>query len=439
VSDGSNVIAATQGEIVILDLQSRRERILAEGDGVKYRPLWSADASRIVYLVGRSFAAPPNIRIVSLQSGKILDEYTLSGPIVSYDWDRSSSARDFIVSYVGGGEEGASRGTPIAHVRDDSFVISLGSGTPGPWSQARDGTLVWVEGGSAPFVWVSSADQQSARKLLTLTTTDVLAFGKVDTVAWRNSRGEDLNGSLLYPPDYVAGKKYPLIADVYPFPGPKGWMNPLGGNQAWASAGYVVFKPGPRAPHSAPNCSGSASFCEAGRGPGAWDVTVDDVMSGVSDLIRRGLVDADRMCLFGHSNGGGVANYLVTRTDKFKCAVVVAPVLPNWTGTVLLWGDGISLMADLAGAKLWEDPSAYVKLSAIFRADKVKTPMLIADGDNDGSFLLGSIELYNVLRAAGANVTLLRYPDQGHAFTGDALRDFWRREMDFFATYLQAR
>ena len=94
-------------------------------------------------------------------------------------------------------------------------------------------------------------------------------------------------------------------------------------------------------------------------------------------------------------------------------------------------------MADLAGAKLWDDPSAYVKLSAVFRAGKVKTPMLLADGDDDGDFLLGSIEMYDVLRAAGADVTLLRYPGQGHVLTGAALKDFWRREAAFLAAYLK--
>ena len=216
-------------------------------------------------------------------------------------------------------------------------------------------------------------------------------------------------------------------------------MSPLSGNQAWASAGYMVFKPQPRAPHSTPNCSGSSSFCQAGRGPSGWDVTVDDVMSGIDDLARRGLIDPDRMCVYGHSNGGGVAQYLVTRTDRFKCAVILAPVLPNWTGSALLSLDTIGLMADMAGAKLWEDPSAYVKLSGIFRADKVKTPILLAAGDDDGLFLLGSIELYNVLRSAGAKVTFLRYPGQGHAFTGDALHNFWRREMAFFAAHLNER
>jgi dipeptidyl aminopeptidase/acylaminoacyl peptidase len=132
-----------------------------------------------------------------------------------------------------------------------------------------------------------------------------------------------------------------------------------------------------------------------------------------------------------------VVDYLVTRTDAFKCAVAVAPVLPNWLGTSFLWYNSLGLMSRLAGATPWKNPEAYVKLSAVLHADKVKTPMLLADGDEDGAFLLGSIEMYNALRAAGGNVTLLRYPNQGHVLTGAALHDFWRREMAFFATYLK--
>ena len=84
-----------------------------------------------------------------------------------------------------------------------------------------------------------------------------------------------------------------------------------------------------------------------------------------------------------------------------------------------------------------EDPKAYAELSAVFQLNKAKTPMLLADGDDDGDFLLDTIEMYNGLRSEGVDVTLLRYPDQGHGFTGPAMTDFWRREMAFFDRYLK--
>jgi dipeptidyl aminopeptidase/acylaminoacyl peptidase len=94
------------------------------------------------------------------------------------------------------------------------------------------------------------------------------------------------------------------------------------------------------------------------------------------------------------------------------------------------------MLMEWAGVGLREDPSAYEKLSAVFHLNRVKTPMLLADGDDDGDFLLDTIEMYNGLRSAGVDVTLLRYPDQGHGFNGAAMTDFWGREMGFFRQYL---
>jgi len=149
----------------------------------------------------------------------------------------------------------------------------------------------------------------------------------------------------------------------------------------------------------------------------------------------EGIVDADRMCLYGFSSGSGVVNYLVTRTGRFKCAVSVAPALSDWIRRAL-FETNASWVSDWAGVSLWDDPAAYVKLSAVYRTHLVTTPMPLAVGDHDIDCLLDSIEMYNGLRVAGREVTLLRYPGQGHGFSGEALHDFWQRETAFFSSYL---
>jgi len=45
---------------------------------------------------------------------------------------------------------------------------------------------------------------------------------------------------------------------------------------------------------------------------------------------------------------------------------------------------------------------------------------------------------FTASRRFGHDVILLRYRDQGHGFTGEAMKDFWDREMAFFAKYLKA-
>jgi dipeptidyl aminopeptidase/acylaminoacyl peptidase len=114
----------------------------------------------------------------------------------------------------------------------------------------------------------------------------------------------------------------------------------------------------------------------------------------------------------------------------------VAPALPNWIGAPLLAPTSWQLLSDWAGVDVLTDPGAYVDLTATFRARQVNTPILLAAGDRDGMFLLGAIEMYNALRFADKEVTLLRYPDQGHVFTGEGLRDLWERQMAFFHRYL---
>jgi len=229
-----------------------------------------------------------------------------------------------------------------------------------------------------------------------------------------------------------------LIVDAYPgiANGFKGSV--MLGNQSWASMGYAVFFPNARAPHLYQTFFKGAAFDHAGQGARGWNVAVDDVESGIDELVRRGIVDANRIALYGFSNGGGVANYLVTRTARFHCAVSVAGALSDWIRPVLLRTDSPVPMW-LGGITPWSDPEEYVQLSAVFRLDKVTTPILLADGDDDGEFLLDTIEMYNGLRWFDRDVTLLRYPGQGHGFTGAALEDFTKRRNAFFDGCLNIR
>jgi dipeptidyl aminopeptidase/acylaminoacyl peptidase len=165
-------------------------------------------------------------------------------------------------------------------------------------------------------------------------------------------------------------------------------------------------------------------------------VAVDGVLSGVDELIRLGIVDQDRMCLYGFSNGGAMVNQLVTRTNRFKCAISVAAALSaDWSSNFFM--ETLSNFApEIAGGTPWEELQVYMDLSAIYHLDKVATPILLADGDDDGPCLIGSIEMYNGLRWLGKDVTFLRYPGQAHGFTGTAMEDFWNRENTFLDKYL---
>jgi dipeptidyl aminopeptidase/acylaminoacyl peptidase len=324
----------------------------------------------------------------------------------------------------------------VADLRPDSQELTnvrkAGSAYDGTNDSA--GGLIWVDADEAVQYLARSANQPS--KLFGF-RREGLEFGREETVTWTNSRGEMLKGSLLYPVGYVAGRRYPLIVDAYPITHADGWMDSMESNQTWAAAGYVVFMPGERAPHVWMNAADKA-FGAEGKGPDGFKVGLDDLLSGVDALAVRGVIDPDRMCLYGHSNGGGAASYFVTMTDRFKCAVVAAPASTNWVGWAL-WTTGGRSAINMAsgGYDISRDPEDFIKMSAVFSLYRSKTPMLIGCGDDDPT-LVDAIGVYNAVRDAGVPVTFVRYPSQGHVLTGDAMQDFWSRQMAFFATYLQA-
>ncbi len=201
--------------------------------------------------------------------------------------------------------------------------------------------------------------------------------------------------------------------------------------------GYMIFMPNHRAPHIWENNLKGRAYNLAGFGPQGIRVSVDDVLSGVDYLIDQGLVDPQRMALYGFSNGAYAVSYLVTYTDRFKCAIAVSGSYYNPFFTRFGYNDE-ALSKDLFGIEPWDDPQGYATLSPVTRLDHVVTPMLLAMGDlEDYVRIFNSIQLFNGLRSLDRNVTLLRYPDQGHGFTGPALKDFKERALDFIDKHLK--
>jgi dipeptidyl aminopeptidase/acylaminoacyl peptidase len=314
-----------------------------------------------------------------------------------------------------------------------SFIRPLELG--GEWVEDRAGNVLSVD--LARNLVTQSPRAKKAVRVYAF-RKDELKLGVEVPLDWRNTHGDALSAAFLLPQDYIPGHRYPLIVDAYPLQGPHEWMHSMGGNQTWAAAGYVVFKPGERAPHVLTNGSSNPSFAARGKGPGGFEVALDDVLSGVDELARRGFIDPSRMCLYGHSNGGSTVSYLVSMTNRFKCAVVAAPAAADWLlPAVLQTSARAAVNAASGGMDFNKDINDFTKMSAVFQLYKSKTPMLIVCGDNDRS-LVDAISVYNAVRDTGTQVTLVRYPDQGHVLTGSAMVDFWHRQMDFFGKYLQA-
>jgi len=157
-------------------------------------------------------------------------------------------------------------------------------------------------------------------------------------------------------------------------------------------------------------------------------------------------VDADRIGIQGQSWGGYQVAYLVTRTNMYRAAMAGAAVT-NMTSAYggIRWGTGISRMSQYEqsqsriGANLWQHRDLFIQNSPLFYADKISTPLLLMNNDNDGAVpWYQGIELFTALRRLDKPVWMLNYNGDEHNLEKWPNRiDLSIRMMQFFDYYLK--
>jgi dipeptidyl aminopeptidase/acylaminoacyl peptidase len=177
--------------------------------------------------------------------------------------------------------------------------------------------------------------------------------------------------------------------------------------QSLVAAGYAVIMPNPR---------GSVGYGEefARRVIGDWGgQDYFDLMACVDDMVRRGRADENRLFVGGYSYGGYMTSWIVGQTDRFKAAVVGAPV----TNLISEFAssDISTYLGDIAGGDPWRNREMFIERSSVSHADKVKTPVFIHVSEGDLRTPVGqSDELFVSLRFLGKEVEYVRYPGGSH-------------------------
>jgi dipeptidyl aminopeptidase/acylaminoacyl peptidase len=442
--DGTQVVAVAlqdrslegwgpeDSDLCLFDVASGRRSCIGAGSGQKRLPRWSPDGQAIAYVGGAKFV-PQSVYIVRLASG-VRENVTASLDRPAYEFDWSPDGRSLHVAYQDGLE------TPIArvdleggkHTRIESNNVWPGGF--GGFVERLPAWRQWPDGNSAQRIRVLEDVDSLPRTVAELKEAGPSPGIHQQVIRWKNSRGDEIEGLIVTSPASRAGRA-PLLVNAY---GGQWNVPPYRDEVRLANNGFLVFLPNHRAPHMWMNVTKNPAYDGAASGPQGIDLLHDDIMSGVDTLIARGLVDSTRMCVYGHSNGGLSALYLLMRTARFRCASVAAPATADWP-TMFFVGGGAGIDTYMHGATPWSDPGVYVALSPVYHSDQMTTPLLLSVGDDDQVLLLATIGLYNGLRYLGRSVTLLRYAGQGHQLEGAAKDDFERRQLAFFREHLVAR
>ena len=238
---------------------------------------------------------------------------------------------------------------------------------------------------------------------------------KVEAIQWKGEDGVEVEGILVYPVDYVKGKKYPLIVRTHGGPmstdqyGIGGWSNyyPVA-----AAKGYVVLSP---------NYRGSIGYGDEflrDMVGSYFNQSHLDVMAGVDYLIDKGIVDESKMVKVGWSAGGHMTNKIITFTDRFKAASSGAGAI-NW---ISMYGQSDTRIyrTPWFGGTPWEKDApidVYWNSSPLKDIWKVKTPTIIFVGQNDDRVPPPqSIELFRALKSNGVPTQLYVAPREPHGW-----------------------
>lgn len=240
--------------------------------------------------------------------------------------------------------------------------------------------------------------------------------------------GKKAQGFLVKPPDFEAGKKYPLIYLIHG--GPQGmWSDDFHyrwNTSMFAAPGYVV---------AAVNFRGSKGYgqawCDAvskdwGGGP------YKDLMAGLDYVLDAyTFIDKEKIAAAGASYGGFMINWIAGHTGRFKALVSHDGVFDQrsmYGGTEELWFPEWEF-----GGTPYENPELYEKWSpSTYAANfaKYKTPILIIHGQHDFRVpVTQGMQLFTAMQRMGVPSRLLYFPDETHFVTKPQNAKLWWSEV----------
>ncbi len=198
----------------------------------------------------------------------------------------------------------------------------------------------------------------------------------VEAITYEARDGKKIRGFITIP---NSKPPYPLV--VMPHGGPFVGENPSFDEwaQMLANRGFMVLQPQYRGSRYFGMDFYKTAFINGGQGGYQMQ---DDKDDGALYLVDKGLVDPNRMMMFGWSYGGYASLIAAARTPQIYQCVIAGATVPDPIDQVNYYRSQLNSQSDSAQAReqlnMWLD-----SVSPIEEIEKVNVPMLIVHGDVD--------------------------------------------------------
>ncbi|HLJ74455.1 MAG TPA: S9 family peptidase, partial [Thermoanaerobaculia bacterium] len=471
--------------VAVLDVATKRVRVVSPPDIYVYHFDWSPDSSKMA-----AIAAPGSgdnnywiaqLHVIDVASATMKPIYKPQLQIANPRWSPDGSQIAFIEGLMS--DEGSTGG--------DLFVIPAtggparnltpnlkGSVTTADWHTATslilgenvdgESALVLFRLNSTPdTMWRGSAEVSAGRLIGASVANNAAmsavihssfdqppeiwagpighwrqkthvndsvkaSWGRAQSIHWHSDEF-DAQGWLLEPRNVDPNKKYAMIVAIHGGPASAflpAW--PREQNGSLAANGYFVFMPNPRGSYGEGEAFTRANVKDFGGGD------LRDILSGVDAVLKQyPMIDTNRVGIWGWSYGGYMTMWTITQTNRFHAAVAGAGVA-DWLS---YYGENDidEWMIPYFGATVYDDPAVYAKSAPIAFIKNAKTPTLVLVGERDGECPAPqSFEFWHALKTFGVETQLVVYADEGHSIRKLADRqDIVRRLVSWFDAHLR--
>jgi dipeptidyl aminopeptidase/acylaminoacyl peptidase len=232
-----------------------------------------------------------------------------------------------------------------------------------------------------------------------------IRFGRASVYSWKDKTDREWTGGLIEPVGFVAGRRYPLVVQMYDFYDGQfmtdGTDPTAFAARELASAGFMVLQI-----QKKPDTLTDADP----------EIHLEGYRSGVEHLDAAGLIDASKVGVVGFSWTCWYAEYALIKAPHLFAAATIADGLDNSYMDYHLFAVDSALqdqMEKIHGARPFgEGLKTWFEMAPGFHLDQVQTPLRI-EAINPLS-VLGEWELYSSLRLQKKPVDLIYFPQGTH-------------------------
>ena len=416
--------------IAELDIKTGKIRSLTAGSPLShYAPTYSPDGSSIALVaqnMRRSMDDDYKIARIDRKSGKV--------DVVSR-WDRNVNpplkwAADGRSIYFTADEFGRLNVWRLAaDAGKPSLVVQGGTVTD---FDVKSDKVVFVRNNmsSAPKVFACDVDggNETAIESFNDALMGKFKLGEVKEFTFKGWNNEPVQMWAVFPPDFDAKKKWPLLHNIHGGPHAN-WgdnFHQRWNNQVFAAQGYVVV---------CVNYHGSLGwgnkFLESNTGNFGSKEHVD-VEAGTDFMLKQGYIDANRLAASGGSYGGKMVAWMNGRNgakkggDRYKAYVCHAGCF-DWVS--MFAGDAGYWFNHSLATTYWDNPKKFGAQNPITFTKYMKTPTLVIHGALDYRVPdAQGLAYYSTLKALNVPSRLVFFPDENHWILKPQNSRLWYRE-----------